>query len=98
MAKKGAKATRKFAASGQLKKQTQARHKHQQLKKNIERRKGGKAGRGAPSHGKGKGAADGEDDDGDETREVNGKSKKYVQFASLWLSYFMEFCGPTLYS
>lgn len=44
MAKKGAKATRKFAASGQLKKQIQARHKHQQLKKSIERRKGKKTG------------------------------------------------------
>ncbi|EIM84277.1 Noc2-domain-containing protein [Stereum hirsutum FP-91666 SS1] len=75
MAKKGAKATRKFAASGQLKKQIQARHKHQQLKKNIERRKGGKAGRGASGYGKGRGE-DGEEDDGDEDRDAKGKSKK----------------------
>lgn len=93
MAKKGAKATRKFAASGQLKKQIQARHKHQQLKKNIERRKGGKAGRGASGYGKGRGE-DGDEDDGDEDREAKGKSKKCVQFASPLSIYFMKFCGP----
>lgn len=93
MAKKGAKATRKFAASGQLKKQIQARHKHQQLKKNIERRKGGKAGRGASGYGKGRGE-DGEEDDGDEDRDAKGKSKKCAQFASPPSNYFMKFCGP----
>lgn len=94
MAKKGAKATRKFAASGQLKKQIQARHKHQQLKKNIERRKGARTGRGASSHGKGRGGDDGEEDDGGEDREVKGKSKKCVQFTSPLFSYFMDPCGP----
>ncbi|ETW79731.1 hypothetical protein HETIRDRAFT_322642 [Heterobasidion irregulare TC 32-1] len=42
MAKGSAKATRKFAASGQLQKQIQARRKHQQIKKKSEKRKGGK--------------------------------------------------------
>lgn len=34
------KATKKYAASGQLKKSIQARHKHQQIKKKIQGRKG----------------------------------------------------------
>lgn len=40
MGKKAPKASRKYAASGQLKKEIQARKKHQQVKRNIERRKG----------------------------------------------------------
>lgn len=42
MGKKGAKSARKFAASGQLKKTIQARHKHQQTKKKFEKRRGNK--------------------------------------------------------
>jgi nucleolar complex protein 2 len=43
MGKKANKASRKYAASGQLKKEIQARRKHQQVKRTIERRKGAKA-------------------------------------------------------
>lgn len=42
MGKKAAKATRKFAASGQLKKTIQQRRKHQDIKRKAERKKGGK--------------------------------------------------------
>ena len=42
MGKKVAKSARKFAASGQLKKTIQARHKHQQTKKKFEKRRGNK--------------------------------------------------------
>ena len=42
MGKKTAKSARKFAASGQLKKTIQTRHKHQQAKKKFERRRGNK--------------------------------------------------------
>jgi len=42
MGKKAAKSARKFAASGQLKKTIQARHKHQQTKKKFEKRRGNK--------------------------------------------------------
>ena len=42
MGKKVAKSTRKFVASGQLKKTIQARHKHQQTKKKFEKRRGNK--------------------------------------------------------
>lgn len=50
MGKKANKASRKYAASGQLKKEIQARRKHQQIKRTADRRKnskpGGKAGSG----------------------------------------------------
>ena len=39
MGKKAAKSTRKFAASGQLKKTIQQRRKHQDIKRKAERRK-----------------------------------------------------------
>lgn len=42
MGKKAAKASRKYAASGKLKNEIQARKKHQQIKRNMERRKSGK--------------------------------------------------------
>ncbi|KAL5478855.1 NOC2 [Sanghuangporus weigelae] len=45
MGKKANKASRKYAASGQLKKEIQSRKKHQQVKRKIEQRKVGK-GRG----------------------------------------------------
>ncbi|KAF8154012.1 Noc2p family-domain-containing protein [Crassisporium funariophilum] len=40
MGKKASKATKKYASSGQLKKAIQARHKHQQIKKKTQGRKG----------------------------------------------------------
>ncbi|KAJ3557486.1 hypothetical protein NM688_g1452 [Phlebia brevispora] len=45
MGKKAAKATRKFAASGQLKKMIQQRRKHQDIKRKAERRKGSRKGK-----------------------------------------------------
>ena len=85
MGKKATKASRKYAASGQLKKEIQARKKHQQMKRTIERRKGGKgmatSGRDekenvqAGRKGKGK-ASDDEDaseDDEEMSDEETGK-------------------------
>ena len=43
------KATKKYAASGQLKKSIQARHKHQQIKKKIQGRERKQKHKG-PSH------------------------------------------------
>ena len=40
MGRGASKATKKYAASGQLKKSIQARHKQQQIKKKIQGRKG----------------------------------------------------------
>ncbi|KAF9529055.1 Noc2p family-domain-containing protein [Crepidotus variabilis] len=58
MGKKASKATKKFATSGKLKKTIQARHKAQDIKKKIERRRGNKD--------KGKQKATNKDDDGEE--------------------------------
>jgi nucleolar complex protein 2 len=58
------KATKKYAASGQLKKSIQARHKHQQIKKKIQGRK------------KPKGQSRSLVTEGDEETENNDKTSK----------------------
>jgi nucleolar complex protein 2 len=40
MGKKATKATKKFASSGQLKQTIQARHRHQQIRKRVQNKKG----------------------------------------------------------
>lgn len=49
MAKRGTKATRKFAASGQLTKKIQARRKHQQIQRKTQKNKGTKTRRREPA-------------------------------------------------
>ncbi|KAI0052496.1 Noc2-domain-containing protein [Auriscalpium vulgare] len=76
MAKKGTKATRKFAASGQLQKTIQARRKHQQIQKKIQKKQGTK------KSAKGKERATNENeggsaDDGDERIREEKGSKKF---------------------
>ncbi|TFY62316.1 hypothetical protein EVJ58_g3941 [Rhodofomes roseus] len=66
MGKKAAKATRKFAASGQLKKVIQTRRKQRDIKKKAEKRKAGK--------GKGKGLPTDEHDE-DAVEEEQGQNK-----------------------
>ena len=68
MGKKAAKATRKFAASGQLKKTIQARRKHRDIKKKTERRQAAK--------GKGKAAENASDESDGEEEEVEETSSK----------------------
>ena len=65
MGKKAAKASRKYAASGKLKKEIQARKKHQQIKRTIEKRKGAK-GRGKPDAPLSGGEAASDDEEEDE--------------------------------
>lgn len=67
MGKKAAKSTRKFAASGQLKKKIQARHKHQQDKKKFEKRRGNKGRLSHPSAEALESDGDG-DEEAEETR------------------------------
>lgn len=85
MGKKATKASRKYAASGQLKKEIQARKKHQQYKRTIERRKGGKSkykGNGDEKENEGAGKRerkgsefgdDGSEDDEEMSDEESGK-------------------------
>ncbi|KZT05233.1 Noc2-domain-containing protein [Laetiporus sulphureus 93-53] len=68
MGKKSTKATRKFAASGQLQKTIQARRKHRDFKKKVEKRKGSK--------GKERQIPVGEDEDDDEAG-VEEESQKF---------------------
>ncbi|TFK29081.1 Noc2-domain-containing protein [Coprinopsis marcescibilis] len=70
MGKKATKATRKFASSGQLKKTIQARHKHQQAKKKLEKRRGqaGKRAKGID--------VDGDKEQLDEDAEDDGEAPK----------------------
>ncbi|KAI0351630.1 Noc2-domain-containing protein [Trametes cingulata] len=70
MGKKAVKSTRKFAASGQLKKTIQARRKFRDIKKKAEKRKGGK--------GKDKEVPqddEGSEDDDEDVEETSGKFK-----------------------
>jgi nucleolar complex protein 2 len=64
MAKKGTKATRKFAASGQLTKTIQARCKHQQIQRKVNKNKN------ARSKGQERPHVDG---DGNEDEEESAK-------------------------
>jgi hypothetical protein len=68
MGKKAAKATRKFAASGQLQKTIQARKKHQEVRRKVQ-------GKKSRQDTKGKQSARGEvdEEDGDEEENVSPK-------------------------
>lgn len=72
MGKKAVKSARKFAASGQLKKTIEARHKFQQTKKKFEKRRGNKGKSHPPSK------VPERDEDEDEDEEVEGAANKCV--------------------
>jgi hypothetical protein len=72
MGKKAAKSSRKFAASGQLKKTIQARRKHQEIQKKIRSKKARKGG--AEKHAQlDVPEESGDDDDGHEGSSTNYK-------------------------
>ena len=83
MAKKGTKATRKFAASGQLTKKIQARRKHQQIQKKIHKNKG--------ARNKGRERSRGDVGDEEERTEEIKSSKKtcVISCLSRWMVLFM---------
>ncbi|KAF8182875.1 Noc2p family-domain-containing protein [Pholiota molesta] len=72
---KATKATKKYVASGQLKKAIQARHKRQEVTKKIQKRRGNK-----DSKGKGRAfpSASHEDDDGDDDEEAQKPGKSFL--------------------
>jgi hypothetical protein len=86
MAKKGTKATRKFAASGQLKKKIQARRKHQQIQRKVDKNKS------VRNKGKERARVDvnkGEDEEKD-AKEVKSLKKRYVVLnLSRWMVLLM---------
>ncbi|KAI0060116.1 Noc2-domain-containing protein [Artomyces pyxidatus] len=72
MTKRGTKATRKFASSGQLQKTIQARRKHQQIQRKIQRKTVKKSAKG-----KERAVAVGDDDGGDDDDEhANARQEK----------------------
>ena len=81
MGRKAAKSTRKFAASGQLKKTIQNRKKHQQLQKKA----AGRRGASNREFGKGKGKVVAVQDEEDEEEEqMKQKGNRYVPNSSLF--------------
>jgi hypothetical protein len=74
MAKKGTKATRKFAASGQLTKKIQARRKHQQIQRKIDKNKNPRSkGRERPHVD-----VDDDEDEKESAKEIKSSKKRYV--------------------
>lgn len=79
MAKKGTKATRKFAASGQLTKKIQARRKHQQIQRKINKNKnGGSKGREHPQVD-----ADDREDEEEGAKEIKSKKRCVILYRSV---------------
>jgi nucleolar complex protein 2 len=70
MAKRGTKATRKFAASGQLTKKIQARRKHQQIQRKNQKIKGAKSRRREPAQ-----AGDGENEEPEDAGRTKASLK-----------------------
>jgi nucleolar complex protein 2 len=81
MAKKGTKATRKFAASGQLTKKIQARRKQQQIQRKVHKNKSARNKKGQ-EHAPHVDASDKEDEEGG-AKEKKSSKKRYVLFLFL---------------
>ncbi|KAI0282751.1 Noc2-domain-containing protein [Russula aff. rugulosa BPL654] len=71
MAKKGTKATRKFAASGQLTKQIQARRKHQQIQRKLNKNKN------TSSKGRERPHVDADEDEEENAKEIKSSKKSH---------------------
>jgi nucleolar complex protein 2 len=83
MGRGATKATKKYAASGQLKKSIQARHKHQQIQKKIQGRKGKQKHKGQGRSLVTEGGEAGNDDD-DETSKAATKPRVVVMVCCSW--------------
>jgi hypothetical protein len=80
MAKRGTKATRKFAASGQLTKKIQARRKHQQIQRKNQKIKGAKSSRRRePAQ-----AGDGENEEPEDAGRTKARCVLYI--LSVWVA------------
>ena len=75
MAKKGTKATRKFAASGQLTKKIQARRKQQQIQRKVHKNKSARNKKGQErAHVD----ANDKDDEEGSAKEKKSSKKRYI--------------------
>jgi hypothetical protein len=75
MVKRGTKATRKFAASGQLTKKIQARRKHQQIQRKVNKNKNA---RSKGSEHPRVDAAAAEEDEEESEKDIKSSKKRYV--------------------
>ena len=94
MAKKGTKASRKFAASGQLTKKIQARRKHQQIQKKVHKNKSARN-----KNGRERAHVDGNDREDEEVcvKEKKSSKKRCVFFLSLSVDgSFYAYTGDTV--
>src|SRR5579863_8562787 len=88
MAKKGTKATRKFAASGQLTKKIQARRKHQQIQRKVHKNKSARDKKGQErAHVD---ASDGEDEKESAKDKKSSKKRCVFSYLSRWMVLFMR--------
>ena len=83
MVKRGTKATRKFAASGQLTKKIQARRKHQQIQRKINKNKS------ARSKGREHTVKDGEDEN-ESAKGIKSLKKRYVILITQRMIFFIS--------
>ena len=88
MTKKGTKATRKFAASGQLTKKIQARRKHQQIQRKQKQNKSVRSKGREPAHVD----ADEGEDEGESAKEIKSLKKRYVILITQWTMPFIFPC------
>ncbi|TFK37615.1 Noc2p family-domain-containing protein [Crucibulum laeve] len=79
MGKKATKATKRFVASGQLKKTIQARHKHQQIQRKIQGRKKPRDGKSKYDE---KGGEDGKREDDEDSKSKSSKRMTVDDFLS----------------
>ena len=88
MAKKGTKATRKFAASGQLTKKIQARRKQQQIQRKVHKNKSARNKKGQE-----RAHVDGNDKEDEErgAKEKKSSKKRYVfSYLFRWMILLMR--------
>ncbi|KAF9556463.1 Noc2-domain-containing protein [Agrocybe pediades] len=86
---KANKATKKFVASGQLKKTIQERRKKQQIQKKFAKRRGNKGGAGSAKEAR-EDDGDEDEEDEEEVRGKAGKSKKKMTVDSFLAGDFMD--------
>jgi nucleolar complex protein 2 len=92
MAKKGSKASRKFAASGQLKKKIHARRKHQQIQRKVDKNKNAK------NKGRERARVDAsqaESEEEEDTKEIKSLKKRYY-LSQRWCSSLHADAGCSL--
>ncbi|KAH8993178.1 Noc2-domain-containing protein [Lactarius akahatsu] len=88
MVKRGTKATRKFAASGQLTKKIQARRKHQQIQRKNPKNKGAKSRRREPAQAE-RGHSENEEPEDVDRAKAKQKKSRHVALKGMSVDDFL---------